>query len=140
MIRFLILFFYYYVPVAVYLLIIYILSSVSMDISKIPVVSNDKFMHILEYSVLGFLFIRAYLNTAGREYRIRGVFTTTFFAFLFGSFDEYHQLFVPNKVVSLEDILADTIGGFIGSVFYIIMLYIITRKEKRNEQSDQVQG
>jgi len=138
MIRFLILVFYYYLPVGLYMLLIYILSSFSVNVNDIPVVSNDKFMHILEYSILGFLFIRAYLNTVGLEFRIRGVFTSIVFAFLMGCFDEYHQLFVPNRVVSLGDILADTIGGFMGSFFYIVVLYVRFRKEKRYGQDSEV--
>ncbi len=82
--------------------------------------------------------MRAYLNTAGREFRVRGIVTTTFFTFLFGCFDEYHQLFVPNRIVSLGDILSDTIGGLIGSIFYISVLYLISMKEKKNEQVDQI--
>ncbi len=136
MIRFLILFFYYYVPVALYLLLIYFLSSLNISAGALPVSVSDKFLHILEYAVLGFLFMRAYLNTAGREFRLRGVFTTVFFAFLFGCSDEYHQLYVPNRVVSLGDILADTTGGFIGSIFYLIVLYVISRKEKSNGETD----
>lgn len=136
MIRFLILFFYYYVPVALYLLFIYIFSSLSININDIPVLGSDKIMHILEYAVLGFLFMRAYLNTAGEEFKVRGVFTTVFFAFLFGCSDEYHQLYVPNRIVSLGDILADTIGGFLGSIFYIFVLYVISLKENKDGENN----
>jgi VanZ family protein len=138
MIRFLILVFYYYLPVGFYIILIYILSSISVNVNNLPVISNDKFMHALEYSVLGFLFMRAYLNTAGLNHKIRGIFTTVVFAFLLGSFDEYHQLFVPGRVVSLKDILADTIGGFIGSIFYILVLYIRFRKERVYGQNNKV--
>ncbi len=138
MIKFLILFIYYYIPVIIYVAVIYLFSSVTIDVGKIPVVNSDKFMHILEYSLLGLLFMRAYLNTAGKDYKIRGMFTTVFFTFLFGCSDEYHQLFVPNRVVSLGDILADTIGGFIGSIFYLIVLYAKLRKEKRGEQDNNL--
>ncbi|MCX7959481.1 MAG: VanZ family protein [Deltaproteobacteria bacterium] len=136
MVRFLILFFYYYVPVGLYLVLIYIISSLSFDVSGLPVLSSDKLMHILEYALLGFLFMRAYLNTAGKEFKVRGIFTTVFFTFLFGASDEYHQLYVPGRIVSLGDIAADVTGGFIGSVFYILVLYIILRKEKRNGETD----
>ncbi len=136
MIKFLILFFYYYVPVAIYIFLIYLFSSMSININGVFVFSSDKMMHILEYSLLGFLFMRAYLNTAGRSFKIRGVFTTMFFTFLLGCSDEYHQLYVPDRVVSLGDILADTIGGFIGSIFYLFVLYIISRKEKTNGENN----
>jgi VanZ family protein len=96
------------------------------------IANSDKILHIFEYLVLGFLFMRAYLNTAGKDYKLRGIFTSTFFAFLVGCSDEYHQLFVPNRIVSLGDILADIIGGFIGSFLYIIVLYIFERKERRD--------
>lgn len=137
--RFLILIVFYYVPVILYIIAIYIFSSLSLDVSGIPIVGSDKFMHILEYSVLGFLFMRAYLNTAGKDFKIRGIFTTVIFAFLFGCSDEYHQLFVPGRVVSLGDILADTFGGFTGSIFYIGVLYIIFKKRRRRgEQHNSI--
>lgn len=139
MLRFLILIFFYYIPVILYVIAIYIFSSLSLDVSGIPIVGFDKFMHILEYSVLGFLFMRAYLNTTGKDFKIRGIFTTVIFTFLFGCSDEYHQLFVPGRVVSLGDILADTFGGFIGSIFYIGVLYVTLRKERRRgEQNNSV--
>lgn len=138
MIRFLILFFYYYVPVALYLIVIFVFSSLSINVNSIPLLRSDKVAHIVEYSLLGFLFMRAYLNTAGLKYRLRGIFTTTIFTFLFGCSDEYHQLFVPNRVVSLGDVMADTAGGFIGSIFYLIVLYIIFKKEKVDGKPDRV--
>ncbi|MGC8928051.1 MAG: VanZ family protein [Myxococcota bacterium] len=136
MIRFLILFFYYYMPVVLYLLFVFFLSSLSLSPPNILILNSDKTLHILEYTILGFLFMRAYLNTAGKEHKIRGVFTTTFFAFLFGCSDEYHQLYVPDRVVSVGDIIADTVGGFIGSIFYIIVLYILLRRERKNVKTN----
>ncbi|MCX7944469.1 MAG: VanZ family protein [Deltaproteobacteria bacterium] len=136
MIRSLILFFYYYVPVILYLLLIYTFSSLSIEIGTIPLLNHDKILHILEYAVLGFLFMRAYLNSVGSSFKIRGVLTSAFFSFLFGCSDEYHQLYVPNRIVSIGDILADTIGGFIGSIFYIVVLYVISWKEKKYGKAD----
>jgi VanZ family protein len=38
-------------------------------------------------------------------------------AVLYGASDEIHQYFVPGRVCDIFDLVADSIGGFIGAFF-----------------------
>ncbi len=63
-------------------------------------------LHICEYSILGFLLLKA----TGEE--------KLFLSFALGSFygitDEIHQSFVPNRTSSPIDAIADSVGVIIG--------------------------
>ena len=72
----------------------------------------------MEYAVLGFLTVRAQKGTT--EWPLNTIFwMAVLFCFLYGLSDEFHQIFVPGREASLGDAAADTIGGFLGSLFII---------------------
>lgn len=60
-----------------------------------------KAVHLFEYGVLSFLFLRA----------SDSVIIAFFLAFLFGVSDEYHQVFVPGREGRLKDLLVDSLGA-----------------------------
>ena len=70
---------------------------------------RDKLLHILEYSILGVLSYNAFrhhelLNKKPFVYAIM-------FATIYGVTDELHQIFIPNRIFSLYDILANFFGS-----------------------------
>ncbi len=78
----------------------------------------DFLLHMVEYSVLGFLLSWAFvmLGTVRR---------LTFYVFLVGFFygmtDELHQYFVQGRNASLLDVTADGLGSLIGVYsFYLL--------------------
>jgi VanZ family protein len=44
---------------------------------------------------------------------------SVFIAAAYGLSDEIHQQFVPSRVASIYDLLADTIGAFLGVLAYV---------------------
>lgn len=42
-------------------------------------------------------------------------------ALLYGLTDEYHQSLVPGREADVLDLLADTVGGLLGAITYIVI-------------------
>ncbi len=86
----------------------------------IPVTWNggDLVLHMMAYGGLGFLLSWALVNSGV-------VRKLVFYAFLIGLFygttDELHQYFVPQRTASLLDLTADGLGSLLGSYFFHIL-------------------
>lgn len=121
----------YWAPVLLYGLGIIYLSSQSVPDEHIPSFIfrlNDKFLHGLEYGVLGILLYRAFrqfTHTAG------SMALAILCVMVFGISDEIHQWFVPQRQADVWDLIADTIGA----AFMILGWVAIT--EKTSSMSDQ---
>ena len=99
--------FYIFLTLA-YAFLIFILSS----FPKLPTVEKpgiDKVEHVIEYSILSFLLINCF-----RKKNRRVVFIIILLVSLYGITDEFHQYFVPGRSCSGFDMLADSIGSFVG--------------------------
>ena len=75
-----------------------------------------KSAHFTIYLLLGLLF-----TSILKEYNIidkRCIIYTLIFVFLYACSDEIHQLFVAGRSGEILDVLIDTSGGMVGSVFY----------------------
>ena len=82
-----------------------------------PFSSADKVLHLVEYAILGYLVARAFgYNLYEKKVLLIRAFSV---CFLFGLSDEFHQWFVPYRVLSGMDMLADVIGSFLGIGIYI---------------------
>ncbi len=82
--------------------------------SSIDFENSDKVAHFLVYAVLATL-ISVGLHRAPRTYRpavLHGV--PIVFASLYGISDEVHQLFVPGRTFSYQDMMADALGAVAG--------------------------
>ena len=75
-----------------------------------------KSAHFTIYLLLGLLF-----TSLLKEYNItdkRCIIYSVIFVLLYACSDEIHQIFVKGRSCELLDICIDTLGGFIGSMFY----------------------
>ncbi len=104
-----------------YMLLIYILSSISHPPQPaanpyIPVIE-----HIVEYSILGFL-LHALISSTRDYTGARVLILAVLLASLYGLTDEIHQFFVSGRTCSPEDLAADTLGALIGSSLSFLRL------------------
>jgi len=83
------------------------------QIQKINITYLDKILHIIEYSILGYLLIRAYNVTISFSYK-KLFLVALLTGLLIGGFDEYYQSFLIYRQSSLLDLAADLIGLVIG--------------------------
>jgi len=119
----------YWLPVYIYAALIYIFSSMSKPIPvEIPIPSFDKFVHVVEYGLLALLTARA-LKSSPKNFSIITVNVFSMLATtLYGASDEFHQRFVPGRISSGWDVLADFVGAVVGVLVYSRYL----KKNKKN--------
>jgi VanZ family protein len=104
----------YWLPPALYLLLIYILSGMSRP--PVPEGIDQNLLHFPEYALLGLLLARA-LQGEGRG-RVSWALIAGAVALsaLFGFLDELHQAFVPERVPDVADWVHDLMGALIGAL------------------------
>jgi VanZ family protein len=114
----------YWLPVILYAVFIFYLSSQSALVEPdfVSQISfKDKIYHIFEYALLSFLILRML-----KAYEVKHAYALAIvLATAFGVTDELHQLLVPGRFFSILDMMANFIGSSIillirGSrVFYL---------------------
>ena len=111
-------FLYYWFPVILYCLAIYIQSDLP-SMEHIPSFEfSDKVLHFLAYFVMGVLFYRAY-----QTLRLKGdprmlILLSMVSASLYGISDEIHQYYVPFRDASIYDVFANILGAVCGVYLY----------------------
>lgn len=112
-------FLFYWLPVYLYMGLIFYLSSQSRPPVPSIMLRWDKITHFFEYAVLGLLLIRA-LN---KEYPGRSFLALKLTALavsaIYAASDEFHQSFVPGRFSCLADWAVDSAGSSLGSFFII---------------------
>ena len=107
----------YWLPPVLYAAFIFFLSSLPGKKFLFAFSSADKLLHLLEYAGLGYLIARAFgYNALGKKSLLIRSFAA---CFLYGLSDEFHQWFVPYRVVSFMDMLANVTGSLLGIGIYI---------------------
>ena len=95
-----------------YLFLILILIGSSIPGDSVPSfvsLSWDKLLHVLEYSLLGFLEYRAFYKNLKFS-----IYYLIIFGLFFGIVDETLQSFIPGRFSSHYDVIADVIGVICG--------------------------
>lgn len=110
----------FWFPVWAYSAIIFYLSSRPGSDVQIPWQIGDKVAHLIEYAILGFLVLWAYLKTRSEKQMILWLWAILW-CMLFGLSDEWHQSFVPGREVSILDWIADAIGSMLGASFCLVI-------------------
>lgn len=100
-------------PVAAYMGLIFYLSSRESFPFEPPLwlLFADKIAHVVAYSVLGFLFLRAWLAGRWVDISLKACAAAVACTTLYGITDEYHQSFVPGRTPSAGDVASDFAGG-----------------------------
>ena len=108
-------FIFYWLPVILYCLALFIQSSFPASESLPAFPQSDKLMHTGAYALLGFLFLRAFQTTRFAWTAAWLMLVSALSASTYGVSDELHQYFVPTREFSFGDMLANTLGSFIGA-------------------------
>lgn len=82
---------------------------------EIPFGAPDYIGHGVSYAVLGALLMRALAGGTLRGMRAGLIVPAVLIAALYGVSDEFHQSFIPGRMASVSDIVADTIGALLGA-------------------------
>lgn len=118
-----------WLPVALWSAVIFGLSSIpGTRLPPVDLPQVDKLAHLLVYAVLGALVLRA----VGRRGQRRGLRPRDFLVAialttLYGVSDEAHQHWTPNRTPDWHDVVADALGGAVGSLALVATRWMKTR-------------
>lgn len=118
---------YYWLPVLIYCLILFIQSSFPASEHVPDFDFSDKLLHAAAYAVLGLLLYRALNAMDKRIPPATLIALSVFLTALYGASDEIHQYFVPSRSAEFLDFAADAIGGVVGVIAAMVIF--------RNRQS-----
>jgi VanZ family protein len=119
-----------WIPVAVYIVLILVASSIPNLRSPGGWVGSDKAWHLLEYAVLGGLLRRAFgrPGTSGWAAALTA-------AAAVAALDEFYQSLVPGRFSSFYDWTADLFGAGIGSALAPVLTRWSTRVRSRGKRT-----
>ena len=101
----------YWLPAALYVALILMVSSKPFLAPPIRFPYVDKVAHLAEYGVLGLLLARALRASAPGSRGLARAAWAVAGGILVGAGDEWFQSFVPGRESSLLDVAADTLGA-----------------------------
>jgi VanZ family protein len=127
------LFLFYWFPVLLYCLLIFIQSSLPSPESLPAVPGMDKVLHFLAYAVLAGLFFRAFGKTpaTGKNILLATLLSIAAAA-VYGISDEIHQHFVPSRNADVVDAIADIAGSFAGAIIYRKLFFRKTAPQQKS--------
>lgn len=108
----------FWLPVILYMIFIFYMSSLEFPGKpKVHIASSsfkvsDMILHILEYGLLSIVLFRAFHNSSAR-FKEKALYLTLIVAFLYGLFDEIHQIFVPTRFFEVKDLFFNVVGSSI---------------------------
>lgn len=117
------LFLWFWAPVLVYVAIIFTFSAQPNLTVPLGFDNADKLLHMLEYGVLGFLLSRALRATARIRRALRVALIVVAVGALIGMSDEIFQRFIPGRISSVEDWLADFTGLLFAQLIYLLFTH-----------------
>ena len=109
---------YYWLPVILYCLAIFIQSSFPSHESIPKVRHIDKALHFTAYALMGMLFLRGFKASRFQTRLKLIILSSILLTGLYGVGDELHQSFVPSRDGNAWDALADFLGGTAGTLAY----------------------
>jgi Predicted integral membrane protein len=124
------------VPAILCMAIIFKLSSMtSAELEDFPHVW-DKLAHTCEYATLAGCFCMWW---ARKQWSVKPwlkVVIVMLLALAYGCTDEYHQLFVEGRSCDAMDLIADSLGGFIGGSVYVLIVWILNKYDPLPVEAD----
>jgi VanZ family protein len=122
-----------FLPAALDYALVFYLSSKALRVG-LPIPSSDKWAHVFEFALLGFLLSFGFFKTLKTSLRIK-VLLTLAIGILLGILDEIHQYFVPSRYSDILDGLADAAGIGLGILVYC---YFDQKKKKASQERGRV--
>ena len=117
--RFFLLFVGFWLPVLVYVTVIFALSSQQHLQPPIIFPNADKLLHAGEYLVLGLLLVRALRATLRVSRPLFAATIAICLVVVVGAADESLQSLIPGRQSDIFDLLADVMGGAIAQFVYV---------------------
>jgi VanZ family protein len=111
-------FIFYWLPLMIYCVLIYIQSDYPAPEELPSFKFTDKALHFVGYGVMGILFFRAYRTLRIKNHPKMLILLSMVSASLYGISDEIHQHFVPYRNADFFDVIANILGAVCGVYLY----------------------
>jgi VanZ family protein len=115
----------YQLPAILWAILIFVASSIpNATLPDLRFIPADKAVHLFVYLVLCALIYRA-LHFQKRFLLMKrsALLIAFLLSVMYGMSDEFHQMFVPNRVADVDDLAADTLGALL-----FVLVLLILRK------------
>ncbi len=100
----------------IYMAIIFYFSSLSyFPPGPLTVAVSDLVKHAVLYFGLAILLFLSFNTIKNKNVKKKAWVLALLATILYGISDELHQLFVPNRVCSFSDVMANSIGAYLGA-------------------------
>lgn len=120
-------------PAIIYSVLIFLVSSLPQErMIKVEIWNFDKIEHLVEYSFYGILMMLAFATSKSDRVPKHAAFFSIVVGILFSATDEIHQHFVPGRTCSIFDLLADTIGIFLGVWYFTKSRWFVRLRNTMN--------
>ncbi|MFO7891803.1 MAG: VanZ family protein [bacterium] len=107
-------------PTILIILLIFFFSSIpKLNVPDINFSLQDKFFHVIEFGIFGFFLQRSYYSLTKKLYN--SFIMVFFLGSMYGVLDEFHQSYIPGRLVSYNDMIADALGVLCGQVIFIFL-------------------
>jgi VanZ family protein len=104
-----------WLPSFLYMIAIFVASSLSDPIPAGLANVSDKFLHFAGYVPLGILLVRSFARARWSEVGRRAVLGAIAAGVLYGASDEFHQHFTPGREPDLLDFFVDAAAVSLGA-------------------------
>ncbi len=121
----------YFVPSAIYYLIIFLVSSRDLGI-RLDRHGLDKVAHAAEFGLFAILLAIGFFNVLNASIRVK-MAAVLMSGLVLAALDEFHQLFVRGRQADVRDWLADAIG-LVGGV--LVFKYFMKRWKGPDRETD----
>jgi VanZ family protein len=112
----------YWLPVLVYVAVIFTLSGQPHLQPPFEFRFSDKLAHLVEYAILGALLARAVRTTARLDWPLTAALLALLLGMVVGVADEMFQSFIPGRDSSGLDFAADTLGLVLAQMVYLAVV------------------
>jgi VanZ family protein len=127
---------FYWLPLIVYCLAIYIQSDFPASEHLPSFEFSDKFLHFFAYAVMGVLFYRAYQTLPVKDDSRRLILLSVVSASLYGISDEIHQYYVPFRDAEILDAIANFLGAICGVTLYHLWAVAKYRRQRTDDRGN----
>lgn len=110
----------YWIPVIVYAIFIFYLSSLPFTLKRKPFPHYDKVLHLFIYGIYCVLIGRALKITVRDGLKVYVPLIAILLTIGYGIFDEFHQIYTPMRTADIQDVYADGLGAIIAQMLLFI--------------------
>ena len=112
----------YWLPVLAYLAAVQLVGA--LPEVQVPMIfpNADKLVHVVEYGTLGVLLARACRASFPVSLPLRTALIAVVLGVFVGASDEFVQAFVPGRISSINDLLADTTGLLFAQLLFLFVV------------------